>query len=109
MMYLKHAFEADSIGELVINILEGNFNLNINAGFSEGVIDLVKSILVIDANKRPSVDEILKSKTLEKYITINLIRLCEKLPKSVFEEVINKNKNENKKAKEKNKKNLLNK
>ena len=74
-----------------VNILEGNFNLNINAGFSEGVIDLVKSILVIDANKRPSVDEILKSKTLEKYITINLIRLCEKLHKSVFEEVINKN------------------
>ena len=109
MMYLKHAFEADSIGELVINILEGNFNLNINAGFSEGVIDLVKSILVIDANKRPSVDEILKTKTLEKYITINLIRLCEKLPKSVFEEVVNKNKKENKKVKEKNKKNLLDK
>ena len=101
MMYLKHAFEADSIGELVVNILEGNFNLDINAGFSEGVINLVKNILVIDANKRPSIDEILKSKILEKYITLNLIRLCEKLPKSVFEEICKKKKDKNKNEKNK--------
>ena len=96
MMYLKHAFEADSIGELVINILEGNFNMNINAGFSDEVIKLVKSILIIDANKRPSVDDILKNKILEKYIIVNVIRLCEKLPKKVFEELNNKNKKKNK-------------
>jgi NIMA (never in mitosis gene a)-related kinase len=96
MMYLKHAFEADSIGELVINILEGNFNMNINAGFSDEVIKLVKSILIIDANKRPSVDDILKNKILEKYIIVNVIRLCEKLPKNVFEELNNKNKKKNK-------------
>ena len=103
MMYLKHAFEADSIGELVVNILEGNFNLEINAGFSEGVIDLVKSILVIDANKRPSVDDILKSKILDKYITVNLIRLCEKVPKNVFEEICKKKKDKNKDNNNKNK------
>jgi NIMA (never in mitosis gene a)-related kinase len=101
MMYLKHAFEADSIGELVINILEGNFNLNINAGFSDDVINLVKSILIIDANKRPSVDDILKNKILDKYIMVNVIRLCEKLPKNVFKELFNKDKNKNKKDKEK--------
>ena len=99
MMYLKHAFEADSIGELVVNILEGNFNMNINAGFSEGVINLVKKILVIDANKRPSVDDILKDKILKNYIINNLIRLCEKLPKSAFDEIKNK---KNKKVKQKN-------
>ena len=99
MMYLKHAFEADSIGELVVNILERNFNMNINAGFSEGVINLVKKILVIDANKRPSVDDILKDKILKNYIINNLIRLCEKLPKSAFDEIKNK---KNKKVKQKN-------
>ena len=102
MMYLKHAFEADSIGELVINILEGNFNLNINAGFSDDVINLVKSILIIDANKRPSVDDILKNKILDKYIMVNVIRLCEKLPKNVFKELFNKNKNKKDKEKKNN-------
>ena len=102
MMYLKHAFEADSIGELVVNILEGNFNMNINAGFSEGVVDLVKNILVIDANKRPSVDDILKNKILEKYVINNLIRLCEKLPKKVFDSVYIKHKKNKNNKKEDN-------
>ena len=104
MMYLKHAFEADSIGELVINILEGNFNMNINAGFSDEVIKLVKSILIIDANKRPSVDDILKNKILEKYITMNVIILCEKLPDSAFDKMINDKKNKLKENDDKNNK-----
>ena len=84
MMYLKHAFEADSIGELVLNILQGNFNTKINAGFSDGVVNLLKSILVIDTQKRPSIEQILNAKILQKYITMNVIKLCEKLPDSAF-------------------------
>lgn len=106
MMYLKHAFEAESLGELVINILKGNFSLNINAGFSKDVINLVKNILIIDANKRPSVNDILNNKVLEKYVKLNVIRLCEKLPKNVFDEVIH-NMKQKKKEKEKNKKSLV--
>ena len=106
MMYLKHAFEAESLGELVINILKGNFSLNINAGFSKDVINLVKNILIIDANKRPSVNDILNNKVLEKYVMLNVIRLCEKLPKNVFDEAIN-NMKQKKKEKEKNKKSLV--
>ena len=106
MMYLKHAFEAESLGELVINILKGNFSLNINAGFSKDVINLVKNILIIDANKRPSVNDILNNKVLEKYVMLNVIRLCEKLPKNVFDEVIH-NMKQKKKEKEKNKKSLV--
>ena len=106
MMYLKHAFEAESLGELVINILKGNFSLNINAGFSKDVINLVKNILIIDANKRPSVNDILNNKVLEKYVMLNIIRLCEKLPKNVFDEVNNSIK-QKKKEKEKNKKSLV--
>ena len=89
MMYLKHAFEADSIGELVMNILEGNYNLKINAGFNEDVINLLKSILVIDANKRPSIEDILQFKVLKKYITLNVIRLCEKLNQKSIDEIVN--------------------
>ena len=106
MMYLKHAFEAESLGELVINILKGNFSLNINAGFSKDVINLVKNILIIDANKRPSVNDILNNKVLAKYVMLNVIRLCEKLPKNVFDEAIN-NMKQKKKEKEKNKKSLV--
>ena len=107
MMYLKHAFEADSIGELVLNILQGNFNTKINAGFSEDVIKLLKSILVINTKIRPSIDQILNAKVLQKYIRMNAIRLCEKLPESVFNDIFknktnilkedeNKKNNENK-------------
>ena len=100
MMYLKHAFEADSIGELVMNILEGNYNLKINAGFNEDVINLLKSILVIDANKRPSIEDILQFKVLKKYITLNVIRLCEKLNQKSIDEIVKlekSNKDKNKK------------
>lgn len=104
MMYLKHAFEADSIGELVMNILEGNYNLKINAGFNEDVINLLKSILVIDANKRPSIEDILQFKVLKKYITLNVIRLCEKLNQKSIDEIVKlekSNKDKNKKGKTK--------
>ena len=77
MMYLKHAFEADSIGELVLNILQGNYNTNINAGFSDDVVNLLKSILVINTKIRPSINQILNTKVLQKYITMNAIKLCE--------------------------------
>ena len=95
MMYLKHAFEADSIGELVMNILEGNYNLKINAGFNEDVINLLKSILVIDANKRPSIEDILQFKVLKKYITLNVIRLCEKLNQKSIDEIVKLEKSNN--------------
>ena len=112
MMYLKHAFEAESIGELVLNILQGNFNTKINAGFSNDVVNLLKSILVINTKVRPSIDDILNSKVLQKYITMNVIKLCEQLPESTFDEIFydkksdnkdknNKKKNENKEKKEK--------
>ena len=101
MMYLKHAFEADSIGELVLNILQGNFNTKINAGFSDGVVNLLKSILVINTKIRPSIDDILNSQILQKYITMNVIKLCEKLPESTFDEIFYDKKNKNNKKKDK--------
>ena len=96
MMYLKHAFEADSIGELVLNILQGNYNTNINAGFSDDVVNLLKSILVINTKIRPSINQILNTKVLQKYITMNAIKLCEKLPESVFDKFVNNKKIGNK-------------
>ncbi len=107
MMYLKHAFEADSIGELVMNILEGNYNLKINAGFNEDVINLLKSILVIDANKRPSIEDILQFKVLKKYITLNVIRLCEKLNQKSIDEIVKLEKSNNYKNKKGKNKKLL--
>lgn len=96
MMYLKHAFEADSIGELVLNILQGNYNTNINAGFSDDVVNLLKSILVINTKIRPSINQILNTKVLQKYITMNAIKLCEKLPEAVFDKIVNNKKIGNK-------------
>jgi NIMA (never in mitosis gene a)-related kinase len=107
MMYLKHAFEADSIGELVMNILEGNYNLKINAGFNEDVINLLKSILVIDANKRPSIEDILQFKVLKKYITLNVIRLCEKLNQKSIDEIVKLEKSNNYRNKKGKNKKLL--
>ena len=110
MMYLKHAFEAESIGELVLNILQGNYNTSINAGFSDGVINLLKSILVINPKYRPSIEQILTKTVLQKYIKINVVRLCEKLPDEVFEEIFEKDKEDEKEEKTKEKdKNLKNK
>jgi NIMA (never in mitosis gene a)-related kinase len=105
MMYLKHAFEAESIGELVLNILQGNFNTKINAGFSNDVVNLLKSILVINTKIRPSIDDILNSKVLQKYITMNVIRLCEQLPESTFDEIFYDKESKNKDNNNKNKKN----
>ena len=99
MMYLKHAFEADSIGELVLNILQGNYNTNINAGFSDSVINLLKSILVINPKYRPSIEQILNKLVLQKYIKINVVRICEKLPDEVIEEIFDKDKEDEKEEK----------
>ena len=103
MMYLKHAFEAESIGELVLNILQGNYNTSINAGFSDGVMNLLKSILVINPKYRPSIEQILTKTVLQKYIKINVVRLCEKLPDEVFDEIFDKSKEDEKEEKVKEK------
>lgn len=58
---LKHAFAADSLLSLVYQIVRGNFPPIPTDHFSKGLSDLVNSLLVRDANQRPSLGQVFKA------------------------------------------------
>jgi NIMA (never in mitosis gene a)-related kinase len=57
---LKHAFAADSLLSLVYQIVRGNYPpITVSGGqFSEGLSDLVKSLLTREAAQRPSLQQV---------------------------------------------------
>ena len=75
LMYMRHAFEASNIGELILKILKGDFGKMDNAySFSKELKNLVKDILVTNCEMRPDVNKLLSQKVLERYIKLNLVK-----------------------------------
>lgn len=60
---LKHAFKASNIGSLVIKICVGAYP-PLPSHYSNNVILLVGSMLLQDPDKRPTVEQLLRNKTL---------------------------------------------
>ena len=74
MMFMRHAFEADNVGELVLKILKGECGSMEMYNFSSEIKEIVQSILVTNCDVRPDVNAILSMKVLDKYIRMNLIK-----------------------------------
>jgi serine/threonine protein kinase len=73
IMNLKHAFEANNIGELILKILKGEVD-PMHDCFTEEMRSLVIEMLNTDCDQRPDLNSILEKKFMLKYIKLNLIR-----------------------------------
>lgn len=61
---LRHPFEANNQGALILKILKGKF-LPIPQIYSRSLRNMVDALLLQDYRKRPSVQEILNSNTMQ--------------------------------------------
>lgn len=59
MCALQKAFSANNLSELVTKIMKGQY-IQLPHGYSEGLQDLIKMMLKVNATERPSASEILK-------------------------------------------------
>mmetsp|Transcript_27914 Transcript_27914/g.29086 ORF Transcript_27914/g.29086 Transcript_27914/m.29086 type:complete len:529 (-) Transcript_27914:57-1643(-) len=67
MMALKMPFDANSLPMLSLKIIRGNYG-NIPSNFSADLKNLLKTLLNVDASKRPTIHEILKTPIIVKRI-----------------------------------------
>ena len=61
----RHPFTADSPKALATKIMSGKY-LPIPAGYSMELNEVIRSMLVVEANRRPSVGQILESSSVQK-------------------------------------------
>ncbi len=67
LMTFKHVFEASSINGLASKVLQGNIP-QLPTIYSKQLRYLIKAMLVLDAEKRPSMKDILNTPFLRKYV-----------------------------------------
>ena len=63
----NHAFNAQTINGLAVKILKGDHN-PMNENYSQGLRDLIVSLLKVDQDARPSLEEILKMEMFRPWV-----------------------------------------
>ncbi len=58
MCCLKMPYDANSLADLTLKIIKGNFS-PLPSHYSKGLVMLINCLLCVDQNKRPSVNDIL--------------------------------------------------
>ena len=70
MCCLKMPYDANSLADLTLKIIKGNFS-PLPSHYTKGLVMLVTCLLCVDQNKRPSVNDILRKKINNSRITYN--------------------------------------